>query len=179
MSYFSLPPKPQHEEHSTHRPTHTRARWNPPPRILQQEQHARTSRSVFVALDDQPTSAVCDVRVHTLITNIMIPSARRSALLELSKKRAQIDDLAPVLWGCFGASLSRSQSLQTRLNIGSGAMSTLLIEVTSAYSSITETDFTTQASIRVCSVLALMQSVASHNITRQQFLKGTFWQRDT
>ena len=48
------------------------------------------------------TSAEND-KVHALIAELCNPATREGALLELSKKREQWDDLALVLWHSFGA----------------------------------------------------------------------------
>lgn len=42
-------------------------------------------------------------KVYYLIVDLMNPATREAALLELSKKREQWDDLALVLWHSFGA----------------------------------------------------------------------------
>lgn len=44
-----------------------------------------------------------DTKIYSLVIDLMDPSTRESALLELSKKREQYDDLALVLWHSFGA----------------------------------------------------------------------------
>jgi len=49
-------------------------------------------------------------KVYYLIVDLMNPQTREAALLELSKKREQWDDLALVLWHSFGASLSLALS---------------------------------------------------------------------
>ena len=43
-----------------------------------------------------------DGKIYTLVIDLMDPSTRETALLELSKKREQYDDLALVLWHSFG-----------------------------------------------------------------------------
>ena len=43
-----------------------------------------------------------DNKIYTLVIELTDPSTRESALLELSKKREQYDDLALVLWHSFG-----------------------------------------------------------------------------
>jgi CCR4-NOT transcription complex subunit 9 len=43
-----------------------------------------------------------DGKIYSLVINLMDPATRESALLELSKKREQYDDLALVLWHSFG-----------------------------------------------------------------------------
>ena len=43
-----------------------------------------------------------DGKIYALVIDLMDPSTREGALLELSKKREQYDDLALVLWHSFG-----------------------------------------------------------------------------
>lgn len=80
---------------------------------------------------------------------------REHALLELSKKREQYEDLALVLWNSFGV------------------MPSLLQEIISVYPLLSPPVLTAHASNRVCNALALLQCVASHNETRGPFLQGT------
>ena len=42
--------------------------------------------------------------IYALVIDLMDPETREAALLELSKKREQYDDLALVLWHAFGSS---------------------------------------------------------------------------
>ncbi|EPQ28091.1 uncharacterized protein PFL1_04418 [Pseudozyma flocculosa PF-1] len=79
---------------------------------------------------------------------------RENALLELSKKREQYEDLALVLWHSFGV------------------MSSLLQEIVSVYPLLSPPALTAQASNRVCNALALLQCVASHSETRGLFLQA-------
>ncbi|CAO1615065.1 unnamed protein product [Sympodiomycopsis kandeliae] len=81
---------------------------------------------------------------------------RETALLELSKKREQYEDLALVLWHSFGV------------------MSSLLQEITSVYPLLSPPALTAHASNRVCNALALLQCVASHHETRALFLQAHF-----
>jgi len=46
-----------------------------------------------------------DAKIYNLVVDLMDPATREAALLELSKKREQYDDLALVLWHSFGATL--------------------------------------------------------------------------
>jgi CCR4-NOT transcription complex subunit 9 len=41
-------------------------------------------------------------KIYALVIDLMDPNTRESALLELSKKREQYDELALVLWHSFG-----------------------------------------------------------------------------
>ena len=79
---------------------------------------------------------------------------RETALLELSKKRENFDDLALILWNSFGV------------------MTSLLIEITSVYPLLNPPVLTVPASNRVCNALALLQCVASHPQTRSHFLNA-------
>lgn len=51
-----------------------------------------------------PAVAHEEQKVYGLVIDLLNPEKRESALLELSKKREQYDDLALVLWHSFGAS---------------------------------------------------------------------------
>ncbi|ORY92747.1 cell differentiation family, Rcd1-like-domain-containing protein [Leucosporidium creatinivorum] len=93
-------------------------------------------------------------KVYYLIVDLMSPNTREGALLELSKKREQWDDLALVLWHSFGV------------------MSALLQEIVSVYPLLAPPSLTAHASNRVCNALALLQCVASHNDTRSLFLSA-------
>ncbi|WFD21890.1 RNA-binding protein, CCR4-NOT complex subunit Rcd1 [Malassezia equina] len=79
---------------------------------------------------------------------------REHALLELSKKREQHEDLALVLWHSFGV------------------MPSLLQEIISVYPLLSPPVLTAHASNRVCNALALLQCVASHSETRSAFLQA-------
>ncbi|KAF5349335.1 hypothetical protein D9758_011750 [Tetrapyrgos nigripes] len=95
-----------------------------------------------------------DGKIYSLVIDLMDPSARESALLELSKKREQYDDLALVLWHSFGI------------------MPALLQEIVSVYPLLSPPNLTAHVSNRVCNALALLQCVASHTETRQLFLNA-------
>lgn len=89
-----------------------------------------------------------------LILKLSVPDQRESALLELSKKREDFPDLAPILWHSFGT------------------ISALLQEIISIYPLLSPPALTAHASNRVCNALALLQCVASHSETRSLFLNG-------
>ncbi|CAE7069460.1 unnamed protein product, partial [Rhizoctonia solani] len=95
-----------------------------------------------------------EAKIYQLVMDLMDPSRREGALLELSKKREQFDDLALVLWHSFGV------------------MAALLQEIVSVYPLLSPPALTAHASNRVCNALALMQCVASHQETRQLFLNA-------
>lgn len=50
-------------------------------------------------------------KIYTLVIELLDPNTREAALLELSKKREQYDDLALVLWHSFGMSPSITPAL--------------------------------------------------------------------
>ncbi|KAF2833189.1 cell differentiation protein rcd1 [Ophiobolus disseminans] len=93
-------------------------------------------------------------RVLDWIAQLMKPSTRESALLELSKKREQVPELALILWHSFGV------------------MASLLQEIISVYPLLNPSQLTAAASNRVCNALALLQCVASHTETRGLFLSA-------
>jgi len=49
-----------------------------------------------------PLALQADNKIYSLVADLMDPATREGALLELSKKREQYDDLALVLWHSFG-----------------------------------------------------------------------------
>jgi CCR4-NOT transcription complex subunit 9 len=77
---------------------------------------------------------------------------RESALLELSKKREDFADLAPILWHSFGT------------------IAALLQEIVAIYPLLAPPRLTPGISNRCCNALALLQCVASHPDTRSLFL---------
>ena len=85
---------------------------------------------------------------------IILVKQREGVLLELSKKREDCDDLAPVLWHTYGT------------------VASLLQEIISIYPLLSPPTLTAHASNRVCNALALLQCVASHKDTRSLFLKA-------
>ncbi|KAK4543680.1 Cell differentiation protein rcd1 [Oleoguttula mirabilis] len=91
-------------------------------------------------------------RVLEWIAQVLNSNTRESALLELSKKREQVPELALILWHSFGV------------------MTSLLQEIISVYPLLNPSQLTAAASNRVCNALALLQCVASHSETRGLFL---------
>jgi CCR4-NOT transcription complex subunit 9 len=51
-----------------------------------------------------PAAGSEEEKIYELITELLDPATRETALLELSKKREMYEDLALVLWGGFGRS---------------------------------------------------------------------------
>lgn len=99
-------------------------------------------------------------KVLVWVAELMDPARREGALMELSKKREQVPELALILWHSFGV------------------MTSLLQEIISVYPLLNPSQLTAAASNRVCNALALLQCVASHNETRGLFLNGLFWSLD-
>ena len=94
------------------------------------------------------------MKVFQFINELSNPETRETALLELSKKRESVPDLAPMLWHSFGT------------------IAALLQEIINIYPSITPPTLTAHQSNRVCNALALLQCVASHPETRSVFLQA-------
>ncbi|KKK22738.1 cell differentiation protein [Aspergillus ochraceoroseus] len=91
-------------------------------------------------------------KVFIWVAELLDPNRREAALMELSKKREQVPELALVIWHSFGV------------------MTALLQEIISVYPLLNPSQLTAAASNRVCNALALLQCVASHNETRTLFL---------
>jgi len=89
-----------------------------------------------------------------LIEDVRVPERRETALLELSKRREGLEDLAPILWHSFGVVVA------------------LIQEIVSVYPQLDPPNLAAPASNRVCNSLALLQCLASHNETRPLFLKA-------
>jgi len=93
-------------------------------------------------------------RVYQWILELASPDTREHALLELSKKREVVADLAPMLWHSFGT------------------IAALLQEIVNIYPMINPPNLTAHQSNRVCNALALLQCIASHQETRSPFLQA-------
>ncbi|KAM7302955.1 CCR4-NOT transcription complex subunit 9 isoform X2 [Ixodes scapularis] len=102
------------------------------------------SHSVIQAVDKE--------KIFQWIIELSNPETRENALLELSKKREVVPDLAPMLWNSFGT------------------IAALLQEIINIYPAINPPTLTAHQSNRVCNALALLQCVASHPDTRSYFL---------
>lgn len=92
----------------------------------------------------------CREKIYQWIIELSSPDTREAALLELSKKREVVSDLAPMLWNSFGT------------------MAALLQEIIYIYPAINPPVLTAHQSNRVCNALALLQCVASHPDTRYE-----------
>jgi CCR4-NOT transcription complex subunit 9 len=113
-----------------------------------------------------------DAKIYNLVVDLMDPATREAALLELSKKREQYDDLALVLWHSFGTTCLRTIFVSLTTTLRLGIMPILLQEIVSVYPLLSPPNLTAHVSNRVCNALALLQCVASHSDTRQLFLNG-------
>ncbi|KAI9653060.1 MAG: hypothetical protein M1821_007711 [Bathelium mastoideum] len=124
-------------------------------------------------------------RVLEHIGQLMNAGTREAALLELSKKREQVPELALVLWHSFGRSSLDWGGINLRevegwqrawADLGAisvlGVMTSLLQEIISVYPLLNPSQLTAAASNRVCNALALLQCVASHTDTRALFLQA-------
>jgi len=92
--------------------------------------------------------------VYQWILELASPETREHALLELSKKRENVSDLAPMLWHSFGT------------------IAALIQEIVNIYPMVNPPNLTAHQSNRVCNALALLQCVASHQETRSPFLQA-------
>lgn len=93
-------------------------------------------------------------KVYNWIVELSSMKTREHALVELSKKREVVSDLAPMLWHSFGT------------------IAALLQEIVNIYPMINPPNLNAQQSNRVCNALALLQCVASHPETRSPFLQA-------
>eukprot|EP00038_Savillea_parva_P009051 m.180891 g.180891 ORF g.180891 m.180891 type:complete len:354 (+) comp15128_c0_seq1:77-1138(+) len=100
------------------------------------------------------TKALDKEKIFTLVLELTKPDTREHALLVLSKNRDSVPDLAPVLWFSYGT------------------MAALLEEIISIYPALSPPELSNLASNRVCNALALLQCVASHQVTRSLFMHG-------
>ena len=108
-------------------------------------------------------------RTLSFIADLLNEDTREAALLELSKKREQVPELALILWHSFGTSIRPSEK---SISNPPGVMTSLIQEIISVYTLLNPSQLTAAASNRVCNALALLQCVASHNETRALFLHG-------
>jgi CCR4-NOT transcription complex subunit 9 len=90
--------------------------------------------------------------LYPLVLQLINVDQRESALLELSKRRENYPELAPILWYSFGT------------------ITALLQEIISIYPVLSPPTLSPQASNRVCNALALLQCVASHPETKSKLM---------
>lgn len=103
----------------------------------------------------QTTNPITDgtmTEIYPLVLQLTKSEHRENALLELSKRRENFPDLAPVLWHSFGT------------------IAALLQEIISIYPMLSPPTLSPQASNRVCNALALLQCVASHPDTKPKLM---------
>lgn len=112
-------------------------------------------------------------RVLGWVADLMNGSSRETALMELSKKREQVPELALIIWHSFGKGAPCYDSRFPN-DLRAGVMTSLVQEITNVYPLLNPSQLTAAASNRVCNALALLQCVASHNETRGLFLNGAF-----
>ncbi|CAN6238473.1 unnamed protein product [Urochloa humidicola] len=103
---------------------------------------AQAVKDIKMTLEEQLVFDLCDSEL------------RGNALVELSKKRETLNDLALKLWYSFGT-------------IGA-----LLQEIMSVYPALSPPTLSASAATRACNALALLQTVAAHPKTRTPFLKA-------
>lgn len=106
------------------------------------------------AMSSHSGGAADQERIYQLVADMENQELREKSLLELSKKREQVRDLAPVLWHSFGT------------------VACLLQEIVAIYRMLSPPSLTAHASNRVCNALALLQCIASHNETRNLLLNA-------
>lgn len=92
--------------------------------------------------------------IYPLVYQLTIPEQTEIALVELSKRREDFPDLAPVLWYSYGV------------------MAALLQELIAIYPMLSPPTLTGNASNRVCNALALLQCVASHTETKSKLMNA-------
>lgn len=86
------------------------------------------------------------------VREVLNPATRERALLELSRRREACEDLAPLLWNCFGVPIA------------------ILQELIAIYPQLNPPALTAASGNRVCNAIALLQCVASHPDTIESFL---------
>ncbi|KAI8880096.1 Rcd1-domain-containing protein [Backusella circina FSU 941] len=124
----------------------------------QQQQSMPTNNNNYMMQDNntnvQKLQQFDEEKIYGLVLELLNPSTREQALLDLSKKREQYEDLALVLWYSYGV------------------IPVLLQEIVTVYPLLTPPTLSGGASNRVCNALALLQCVANHNETRSLFLQA-------
>eukprot|EP00972_Heterocapsa_arctica_P023355 3440844-Heterocapsa_arctica.AAC.1 len=118
----------------------------PSPSLLQQSRMQQAAPHSIQATPGRPPGAD---EVYHLVQDLRVSERREHALLELSKRRESLSDLAPILWHSFGTIVA------------------LIQEIVCIYPQLSPPPtLTAPASNRVCNSLALLQCVASHPETR-------------
>ncbi|GAN08957.1 rcd1-domain-containing protein [Mucor ambiguus] len=122
--------------------------------VLQQQQQQQQQQHQQDHQAAQKMQQLDEEKIYGLVLDLLNPSSREQALLDLSKKREQYEDLALVLWYSYGV------------------IPVLLQEIVTVYPLLTPPTLSGGASNRVCNALALLQCVANHNETRSLFLQA-------
>ena len=150
----------QHYSRLAANPNHNSSHAQNPNRQAAAENAQNPLGASLTAMNEQASSGMDQQlseenrKVLQWVAELLDPNRREGALMELSKKREQVPELALVLWHSFGV------------------MTSLLQEIISVYPLLNPSQLTAAASNRVCNALALLQCVASHNETRGLFLNG-------
>eukprot|EP01112_Ceratiomyxa_fruticulosa_P014691 TRINITY_DN4229_c0_g1_i1.p1 TRINITY_DN4229_c0_g1~~TRINITY_DN4229_c0_g1_i1.p1 ORF type:complete len:316 (-),score=35.80 TRINITY_DN4229_c0_g1_i1:178-1125(-) len=118
------------------------------------ELHSMQQRMGGMTIQSTMSESEKFANICQLVLELSIPEKRESALLELSKKRESVPDLAPILWHSFGT------------------VASLVQEIVAIYPLLSPPKLKAHASNRVCNALALLQCVASHHETRAYFLNA-------
>lgn len=105
-------------------------------------------------LPPSPSSSALPSRVYQHVLDLTSWEKREAALLELSKKREEFPDLAPILWHSFGT------------------VAALVQEIVCIYPLLSPPRLSPSMSNRCCNALALLQCIASHADTRSLFLNS-------
>ncbi|XP_067929448.1 CCR4-NOT transcription complex subunit 9-like [Watersipora subatra] len=125
-----------------------------PPTMMPQEASSTQAQPGTPTNVQGGTTSVDKDKIYQWIVELANVTTRENSLLELSKKREAVQDLAPMLWHSFGT------------------IAALLQEIIYIYPSINPPNLTAHQSNRVCNALALLQCVASHPETRSAFLQA-------
>jgi len=107
-----------------------------------------------VSGDVRPLQSYEKEQIFQWIHELTQADKRENALMELSKKREVVPDLAVYLWYSFGS------------------IAALLQEIIAVYHTINPPTLSAHTSNRVCNALALLQCIASHQDTRGAFLQA-------
>lgn len=109
----------------------------------------KTSPSKLIPLPYEELQQLC-----SWINEVLSPETRENAILQLSRRRAMVDLIAPLIWNSFGT------------------IAAIIQEITDIYPFINPPTLTSYQSNRVCNALNLLNAVASHNEIRSRFLES-------
>ncbi|KAK4336913.1 hypothetical protein RND71_044025 [Anisodus tanguticus] len=128
----------------------TQAQQQQNPSIAQVNNNVSTINQLNVNQQQNQQTQVDREKIYQWINELTNAETRENALLELSKKREVVPDLAILLWYSFGS------------------ITALLQEIITVYPILSPSSLSPHQSNRVCNALALLQCVASHNDTHKQ-----------